>query len=66
MHEYFSEKFGHIVRKYSQREIEKAIEDGVKYQCSWCGSLYYPDEQRKYQNVCPEKGCGGYMRRLYW
>jgi len=64
---YTYESHGHIVRKYSQGEIEDAIERyGVKYQCSWCGSLYTPDEQKENHNVCPEQNCGGYMRKLYY
>ena len=66
MKQSYSEKFGHIVRRYSEKEIEKAIGEGIKYQCSWCGTLYYPEEWHAHNGVCPEKGCGGFMRRLHY
>ncbi len=66
MYTYYDEKHGHVVRVYSEQEIDDAIGGGVKYQCSWCGTLYYPEEGKDNNYVCPEKGCGGYMKRLYY
>lgn len=65
MHEFYSERYGHVVRRYSEKEIENAIEDGVKYQCPWCGNLYYPEEWHAHDGVCPVKGCGGFMKKLW-